>query len=329
MTPDQLRDLRLSCADRPAHAALVELTLLYEATAGQIAALTVGDVRPTAVNFVSSRPGVSGKTAVRLVPDVAARLAPLTADQPPTASLFDASVAEIDAALADLFEHVGATPPRPSGAESVLYMDASEFGVLRVVRDELGLWAMTDVLPQGVVYASGEPPAHVFLWTYLDALVPQNPRILLLGGGVFVGAQFLEERLEPDRLDVVEIDPRCPRVAEMYFGYRPGPTTEIHRTDAKRFVREVDLTWDAVIQDVADASGTLDWLTEPEHAAAVAARAPVLLANLITSLDSPLLEEVGRTLTAAGFTEVRRVPLRTWVDRDRAQNILVIATRPV
>ena len=41
-------------------------------------------------------------------------------------------------------------------------------------------------------YASGEPAAHVFLWSYLDALVPQNPRILLLGGGIFVGAAFLE-----------------------------------------------------------------------------------------------------------------------------------------
>jgi len=336
MTPAQLRRLREDAADRPALAALLELTLVYEATPTQLAALRRADVRSSALVFSPTTPGTTGRVAVRLVPSMGARLASLLAVEPGDvpdleAPVFKGSPMEIRALLAERFAAVGAPPPRPAGADNVLYIDESEFGVLRVVRDSLGLWALTDVLPQGVVYTNGEPPAHVHLWSYLDALVPERPELLLLGGGAFVGAAYLEERLAPERLDVVEIDPRCLRVAEMYFGYRPGLTTEVHRGDAKAFVREAaraGLTWDAVLQDVADADGTLDWLAEPEHVAAVAAVAPVVLANLIAGLDAPLFDDVERTLRGAGYTEVRRVPLRTWVDRETPQNVLVIATRP-
>ncbi len=327
MTPENLRTLRAACADSPTRAAVLELAVLYEATPAQIAAMRVRDVRETSLVFAPSRPGTTSKSAVRLIPSVAAHLRPLTEGSEPDAPLVDASVLEIEDFLADLCASVDTAPLRPAGAECVRSIDESPLGRLRVVQDALGTWALSDVLPQGVVYASGEPPAHVFLWTHLDARLPPAPRLLLLGGGAFVGAAFLEERYAPARLDVVELDPRCLPLARSFFGWVPGPSTCVHTADARAFVDEVDATWDAVLQDVADAEGTVDWLAEPAWAAALFERAPVVAANLITALDGPLLGQVEAALRAAGATEIAIVPLRTRADVSLRQNVFVVARR--
>jgi hypothetical protein len=327
MTPENLRTLRAACADSPTRAAVLELAVLYEATPAQIGALRVRDVRETSLVFAPSRPGSSSKTAVRLIPSVAAHLRRLVEGREPDEPLVEASVLEIEDFLADQCASVETATLRPSGAECVRSIDESPLGRLRVVQDELGTWALSDVLPQGVVYASGEPPAHVFLWTHLDAWLPREPRLLLLGGGAFVGAALLEERYAPARLDVVELDPRCLPLARSFFGWTPGPTTSVHTADARTFVDEVDATWDAVLQDLADADGTLDWLAEPAWAAALFDRAPIVAANLITALGGPLIGQVEAALRAAGADAVDIVPLRTRADAALRQNVFVRARR--
>jgi hypothetical protein len=101
----------------------------------------------------------------------------------------------------------------------------------------------------------------------------------------------------------------------------------VHTADARTFVDEVDATWDAVLQDLADADGTLDWLAEPAWAAALFDRAPIVAANLITALGGPLIGQVEAALRAAGADAVDIVPLRTRADAALRQNVFVRARR--
>jgi spermidine synthase len=87
----------------------------------------------------------------------------------------------------------------------------------------------------------------------LSQSVPEAILIIGLGGGTLPGA--LQKLLPAAKLDVVEIDPAVVRVAGKYFGFVPGPRTDVFEEDgrvfAKRMARQ-GIRYDLVMLDAFD-----------------------------------------------------------------------------
>ena len=334
--PEVLERARAAAAADPVSAAVIELRVLYQASFEQMAGLRAGDVGEDAVRFPDAAGARPGALAVRLVPTARRVLAPLAAGRPAGASLLGETAAALRARADELLAFSAAPPGArfaalDACAEQLLHLSENEHGVLSVVRDGVGVWAMSGAVPQGVRLLSGEPPGAVLLWTRLDALVPPEPRLLLLGGGAFVGARWLEERFAPARLDVVEEDPRCLEVARRFFEWEPGAATRVHGGDPLAFVRAAaaergpEARWDAVVYDLFDARGGRPQFDEPDVCAALAAIAPVVAFNLHVALDAPALAAARAALAAAGLGRHEVVPLRRREDRALVQEVCLVA----
>ncbi len=78
---------------------------------------------------------------------------------------------------------------------------------------------------------------------------PKPKRVLIvgLGGGAMV--RFLNHVFPDTHVDAVEIDPVVVRVAEEYFGTRPGPRTRIVTEDAFVFFERSEETYDVIYMD--------------------------------------------------------------------------------
>ena len=104
-----------------------------------------------------------------------------------------------------------------------------------------------------------DPDRMVFDYTRMMMaalyLNPTPKRILIigLGGGTLPGA--LQKLLPAAKIDVAEIDAAVVRVAGKYFGFVPGPRTEVFEEDgrvfAKRMARQ-GIRYDLVMLDAFD-----------------------------------------------------------------------------
>jgi spermidine synthase len=91
------------------------------------------------------------------------------------------------------------------------------------------------------------------------AVVPKVERVLIvgLGGGSMV--RFLRRHFPEGEVDAVEIDPEVIRMAEKWFGVRPGARTRIIEADGIEFMARSQERWDVIYMDVfwaADAKRT-------------------------------------------------------------------------
>jgi spermidine synthase len=104
-----------------------------------------------------------------------------------------------------------------------------------------------------------DPDLMVFDYTrmmmaalYLNP-APQRILIVGLGGGTLPGA--LQKLLPAAKIDVAEIDPAVVRVAGKYFGFTPGPRTDVYEEDgrvfAKRMARQ-GIRYDLIMLDAFD-----------------------------------------------------------------------------
>jgi spermidine synthase len=104
-----------------------------------------------------------------------------------------------------------------------------------------------------------DPDRMVFDYTRMMMaalyLNPSPKRILIigLGGGTLPGA--LQKLLPAAKMDVAEIDPAVVRVAGKYFGFVPGPRTDVFEEDgrvfAKRMARQ-GIRYDLIMLDAFD-----------------------------------------------------------------------------
>lgn len=91
------------------------------------------------------------------------------------------------------------------------------------------------------------PYARAMFASYLEQPQPRRVLIVGLGGGVMV--RFLTHH-EPEALiDAVEIDPVVVRLADEYFGVRPGGNVRIHTADAVAFVESTTERYDLILMD--------------------------------------------------------------------------------
>jgi spermidine synthase len=86
-------------------------------------------------------------------------------------------------------------------------------------------------------------------------MIPDPRRILIvgLGGGTLPTA--LAQLLPQAQIDVVEIDPAVTKVAQRYFGFRPGPRLQVIEDDGRRYVKRAGRAgtkYDLIMLDAFD-----------------------------------------------------------------------------
>jgi len=123
------------------------------------------------------------------------------------------------------------------------------------------------------------------------AFSPYPTSVLILGlGGGALPMMFYHVGREI-HIDVVEIDPAIPGIAETYFGFFTDSRLKLFIDDAARYIRQTNTAkrYDIVIMDAYIGHTQHDSLTSEEFFSAVSGRlAPggVFVANLLTSKRS-------------------------------------------
>jgi spermidine synthase len=87
-------------------------------------------------------------------------------------------------------------------------------------------------------------------------LQPHQRRVLMLGGGALVFPMDFSVRNPHVRIDVVEIDPQFPRIAQTYFAITPGENVHVVYEDARMFLQNVQVAYDTVFVDVFEGGYT-------------------------------------------------------------------------
>jgi len=107
--------------------------------------------------------------------------------------------------------------------------------------------------------SKSDPDRMVFDYTRMMMaalyLNPSPQRILVigLGGGTLPGA--LQKLFPAAKLDVAEIDPAVVRVAGKYFGFVPGPRTDVYEEDGRVFAKRMakqGIRYDLIMLDAFD-----------------------------------------------------------------------------
>ncbi|MCF6174670.1 MAG: fused MFS/spermidine synthase [Victivallaceae bacterium] len=86
------------------------------------------------------------------------------------------------------------------------------------------------------------------------AVTPQLPKkYLFLGMGAGIMPRFILRHFPEAEIDIVELDPAVPKIAEKYFGYKPNDKTTIITADARVYVNQCKKRYDVIIVDVYNA----------------------------------------------------------------------------
>jgi predicted membrane-bound spermidine synthase len=100
----------------------------------------------------------------------------------------------------------------------------------------------------------------------IAAQAPNKQRILVLGGGAFTLPRYLAEQYPQSQIDVVEIDPQLPDIAQEYFYYTAPRNVRVTADDARAFLNRNATTYDIIIVDVYADSSVPFALTTKEYA---------------------------------------------------------------
>ncbi len=153
-------------------------------------------------------------------------------------------------------------PPSASSEPRLLHSESSQFGKV-LVFEELGercmnFNSMTDTGRQTCISLE-DPDKMVFAYTRMMTTAlfakPNPGRILIVGLGGATLPTALARIVPEATIDTVEIDPAVVRVAETYFGYKPGPRQRVFVEDGRAFIGRVHKQgghYDIVMLDAFD-----------------------------------------------------------------------------
>lgn len=166
---------------------------------------------------------------------------------------------------------------------------------------------------------------------FFEIVQNSNPKsMLLLGGGAFTFPVAVLETYPDIKLDVVEIDGGLLEISRKYFGFRPGPDTQVHIEDGLDFLRNKKSSYDAVIVDVFDdVNIPPDFQTE-EFVITLAKhlrKHGMVAINIISSLKGRRSDSLRRMhdLLVSSFPAVQIFPATPGLSSWLPQNFVMVA----
>lgn len=132
-------------------------------------------------------------------------------------------------------------------------------GIQRLEVIETELYGRVMILGGEIQIASkSDAPVHEAM-VHPALLTHEDPSQILIIGGGDGGSTREAIKHDPDRIDVVEIDERVIEVSKEYFPEfaqdLKDDRVNIHLMDGRKFVRDTDRRYDAVVMDISDPQG--------------------------------------------------------------------------
>jgi spermidine synthase len=180
-----------------------------------------------------------------------------------------------------------------------------------------------------------DPNRHVFEYTryfHMPYLLADDPdeidRVLFIGGGGFTGPKRFVAEYDVT-VDVAEIDPVVIDVAKRYFRVEKSENLNIHEADGRRFLRETNHTYDAIILDAYKRDKVPFQMTTVEFMQLASNRLSedgVVVSNLISAPSGPASKfyRAEYKTMAQVFPQVYAFPT---AGGGVVQNIEVVATK--
>ena len=197
-----------------------------------------------------------------------------------------------------------AGPPDLGGGEpGLVHERMTPYQTLRVVdRDGVRRLESDRVLHGAVRLDDGELALHYpRLFPLAWVIEPRIDSALVLGMGGGNSTAYLRRAFPGLGVDLVDVDPAVPEVAERYMGFVPGDGVAVHVADGRRYIETAERTWDLVVADTYIGLSVPFHMTTREFLAAVDARLTpggVVVVNLAADLRQPFPRAIARTLAS-------------------------------
>jgi len=157
----------------------------------------------------------------------------------------------------------------------------------------------------------------------------QPKSVLVIGGGAFTFPQAVADTYPHALVDTVEIDPRLNEIAHQYFHFAPTDNSHVYNEDGRVFLnRAPHSRYEMVFLDAFSSLTPPYQLTTLEATTAVKRTMTAdgtAVANVIASYDDPYGRATAATYRKV-FTYVDIYPVRTDVDVELRQNLIVVMT---
>lgn len=140
--------------------------------------------------------------------------------------------------------------------KQIIYKGKSEFGQYKIVdqiyndRQARVLFG-DDKTPQSGMALDNDP---TLLFNYnqrfleiIESIKPKS--VLIIGGGAFTLPKAIIERFDNSIVDVVEIDPLLPKLANQFFGLPINDRLGIYTIDGRYYVENCKKSYDVIIID--------------------------------------------------------------------------------
>lgn len=88
-----------------------------------------------------------------------------------------------------------------------------------------------------------------FSTLFLAAIDRAPQRVLFIGLGAGIVPRFVRERFPLAYIDIVEIDPEIPAIAEGYLGFRPDDRMKVITADGRDFINRTKEKYDLIFVD--------------------------------------------------------------------------------
>jgi spermidine synthase len=243
------------------------------------------------------------------------------------------SLLRIATALVIVVAAVGYTPAAVTSGTTV-YETETPYQHLRIAEEDGVRTMYLNDHRQSAMYIDNRS-GYVWNYTayahlpYLYRSSDSINRVLVIGGGGFsVPKRFLAEYPNVT-VDVVELDPEVVNAAKTHFNVSKSQRLNIHIGDGRRYLRNTNHTYDAIILDAYQKNNIPFHLTTAQFMGLVSERLDkrgVFVANVISSATGPksrfmrsVFKTVQQTFPATDIYPTGTAPRAV-------QNVMVVAT---
>jgi spermidine synthase len=244
------------------------------------------------------------------------------------------SLARVGLAVVIVIFAAGFTPATATSGNTV-YETETPYQHLRIADDDGVRTMYLNDHPQSAMYLDNRSG---YVWDYesyahLSHLYRQADsvdRVLVIGGAGFsIPKRFLAEYPNVT-VDVVELDPEVVNAAKTHFNVSDSPRLNIYTQDGRRYLRNTNHTYDAIVLDAYQKNNVPFHLTTVEFMQLVSERLDergIFIQNIISAAEGPRSK-----FMRSEFKTVQRVfpsaeIYPTGTTPRAVQNVMVTATK--